>query len=101
MFHSHEAQKLGRYVMEKTLISLLIRWLLEFLYKGLKVKVLSDSLQPYGIAKTLCSPWHSPGQNPGVGSLSLFQGIFPAQGLNLGLLHCKWILYQLSHMGSP
>ena len=91
------------------------------------------------------SPWNSPGQNTGVGSLSLLQGIFPTQGsnpgikprfpalqmnslpaepqgkpkntgvaglsllqrifliqeLNWGLLHCRWILYQLSYQGSP
>ena len=46
------------------------------------------------------SPWNSPGQNPGVGSLSLLQGIFPTQGLNPGLPHCRRILYQLSHQGS-
>ena len=49
---------------------------------------------------TLCDPmdpWNSPGQNTGVGSLSLLQGIFPTQGSNLGLLHCVQILYQLSH----
>ena len=46
-------------------------------------------------------PWSSPGQNTGVGSLSLLQGIFPTQGLNPGLLHCRRILYQLSHQGSP
>ena len=40
-------------------------------------------------------------QNTGVGSLSLLRGIFPTQGLNPGLLHCRWILYQLSHKGSP
>ena len=34
-------------------------------------------------------------------SHSLLQGIFPAQGLNPGLLHCRHILYQLSHQGSP
>ena len=45
--------------------------------------------------------WNSPGQNTGVGSLSLLQGIFPTQGLNPDLLHCRWILYQLSHKGSP
>ena len=39
----------------------------------------------------------SPGQNTGVGSLSLLQGLFPTQGLNPGLLHCRWILYQMSH----
>ena len=43
----------------------------------------------------LC-PWDSPGQNTGVGSLSLFQRIFPTQGLNPGLRHCRQILYQLS-----
>ena len=57
----------------------------------------SDSLQPHG----LYSPWNSPGQNTGVGSLSLLQGIFPNQGLNPGLPHCGQILYQLSHKGSP
>ena len=44
-----------------------------------------------------CSPWNSPGQNTGVGSLSLLQGILPTQGLNPGLPHCRWILYQLRH----
>ena len=58
---------------------------------------MSDSLRPHG----LHSPWNSPGQNTGVGSLFLLQGIFPTQGLNPGLLHCRQILYQLSHMGSP
>ena len=47
------------------------------------------------------SPWNSPGQNIGVGSLSLLQRIFPTQGSNPGLLHCELILYQLSHQGSP
>ena len=49
----------------------------------------------------LYSPWNSPGQNTGVGSLSLLQGIFPTQGSNPGLLHCRRILYQLSCEGSP
>ena len=35
-----------------------------------------------------------------MGSLSLLQGIFPTQELNRGLLHCRWILYQLSYQGS-
>ena len=58
---------------------------------------MSDSLRPHG----LYSPWNSPGQNTGVDSRSLLQGIFPTQGLNPGLWHCRWILYQLSHQGSP
>ena len=49
----------------------------------------------------LYSPWNSPGQNTGVGCLSLLQGIFPTQGSNPSLLHCRQILYQLSHKGSP
>ena len=58
--------------------------------------VVSDSLPPHG----LYSPWNSPGQNAGVGSLSLLQGVFPTQGSNPGLPHCGWILHQLSHKGS-
>ena len=59
--------------------------------------VVPDSLQLHG----LYSPWNSPGQNTGVGRLPLLKGIFPTQGLNPGLLHCRQILYQLSHKGSP
>ena len=59
--------------------------------------VMSDSLWPHG----QCSPWNSPGQNTGVGSLFLLQGIFPTQGPNPGLPQCMCILYQLSHKGSP
>ena len=49
----------------------------------------------------LCSPWDSPGQKTRVASPSLLQGIFPTQGSNPGLPHCRWLLYQLSHKGSP
>ena len=66
-------------------------------WSPVKVKVMSDSLWPRG----LYSPWNSPGQNTGVGSRSLLQGVFPTQGSNPGLLHCGWILHQLSHQGSP
>ena len=58
--------------------------------------VMSNSLWPHG----LYSPWNPPGQNTGVGSLSLPQGIFPTQGSNPALPHCRRILYQLSHKGS-
>ena len=47
------------------------------------------------------SPWNSLDENTGVGSLSLLQGIFPTQGSNPGVPHYRWILYQLSHQGSP
>ena len=55
--------------------------------------VMSNYLRPHGL--------YSPGQNTRVDNLSLLQGIFPTQGLNPGLLHCRWIIYQLSHKGSP
>ena len=55
--------------------------------------VVSNFLGPHG----LYSPWNSPGQNSGVGRLSLLQGLFPTLGANPGLLHCRRILYQLSH----
>ena len=47
--------------------------------------VVSDSLWPHG----LYSPWNSPGHNTGVGSLSLLQRIFPTEGSNPGLPHCR------------
>ena len=61
---------------------------------------------------TLCNPvvynppgssvhGDSPGKNSGVGCHALLQQIFPIQGLNLGLSHCRWILHHLSHQGSP
>ena len=59
--------------------------------------VVSDSLQPHGLS----SPWNSLGQNTGVGSLSLLQWVFPTQESNRDLQHCRWILYQLRHQGSP
>ena len=60
-----------------------------------------SAMSDYFVTPWLYSPQNSPGQNTGVGSLSLLQGIFPTQGLNPGLLHCRRILYQLSHKGSP
>ena len=59
--------------------------------------VVSDSLRPHG----LYSPWNSPGQNTGVGSHSLVKEIFPAQGLNPGLPHCRRILLSAEPQESP
>ena len=67
--------------------------------KGYKWKLLS--LLWLFATHGLYSPRNSPRQNTGVGSLSLLQGIFPTQGLNPGLLHCRQILYQLSHKRTP
>ena len=55
----------------------------------------SDSLRPHVQSMEFSRP------DTGMGSLSLLQGIFPTQGLNPGLQHCTWILYQLNHKGSP
>ena len=66
----------------------------------------------HSVIPTLCDPMDysppgssvhedSPGKSTGVGSHFLLQGIFPTPVLNPGLLHCKWILYHLSHQGSP
>ena len=63
-------------------------------------------------AKSLCNPTDcsppgfsvrgdSLGKNTAVGSLSLLQGICPTKGWNPGLLHCRQILYHLSHQGCP
>ena len=57
---------------------------------------MSNSLRPH----ELYSSWNSPGQNTGVGNLSLLQGIFLTQKLNWGLLYCMQILYQLRYQGS-
>ena len=65
--------------------------------KPLTVSIVSDSLWAHG----LYSLWNSPSQNTGVGSLYLLQGIFPTQGSNPDLPHCRQILYQLTHKGRP
>ena len=90
-------------------------------------KTISDSLTPYyckmlialqllGVGPKLCPTFWEPmdcspsgssahgifhGKKTGVGCHSLLQGIFLTQGSNPGLLHCRWILYCLSHQGSP
>ena len=68
-----------------------------FRHESERCSVVFDSLQLRG----LYSPWNSPGQNAGVGSLSLLQGIFLTQGSNPGLPDCRRFLYQLSQKGSP
>ena len=76
---------------------LLLENLQVFKGKSESCSVVSNSLWPHG----LYSPWNSLGQNTGVGSLSFLQGICLTQGLDPVLPHCRQILYQLSHKGSP
>ena len=73
-----------------------LKWLIIVNVKSESCLVVSDSLWPHGLQST----WNSPGQNTRVGSLLHLQGIFPTQGLNPGLPHCRQILYELSHLGS-
>ena len=86
------APTMGKALLQRTNQFILITTL-----KSESRSVMSDSLRPHGPH----SPWNSPGQNTGVGSLSLFQRIFPTQGSNPGLPHYRQILCQLSHKGSP
>ena len=63
--------------------------------------VVSDSLWPHVLYLTrLLRPWDFPGKSTVVGCHFLLQGIFPTQGSNPGLLHCRQMLYHLSHQGS-
>ena len=85
------------------------------LFKNIGVAVFLTPLLVCLVAQsrpTLCNPMDcsppgsaihgdSPGKYTGVGCHALLQGIFPMQGSNPGLLHCRWILYHLSHQGSP
>ena len=64
--------------------------------------VAPDSLGPHGLQRSrLLSPWYFLGKNIGVGCHFRLQGIVLTQGSNPCLLHCRWILYHLSHLGSP
>ena len=79
-------------------------WLLQLhLHPEYQGSVQKQKLKSAQLCPALCnpmayySPWNSPGQNSGVGSCSLIQGIVPTQGSNPGLPHCRWILYQPSH----
>ena len=65
--------------------------------QGSNLHLLCEVMKVAQLCPTLRRPWNSPGQNTGVGSLSLLQGIFPTQGSNPGLPHCRQILYQLSY----
>ena len=70
--------------------------------ESVSCSVVSDSLRAHGLWPTrLLCPWDSPGKNTAVGCHFLLQGNFPTQGSNLGFLHCRQILYRLSHQGSP
>jgi len=68
------------------------------LVMSIQTKLESES---HSILSNSLDSMDCPGQNTGLGSLSLLQGVFPTQGSDPALLHCRWILYQLSYQGSP
>ena len=74
-------------------------WWSEHVSDLLKVKKLVCS--GFGNYTMIIQSMEFSSQNTGVGSHSFLQEIFPAQGLNPGLPHCRRILYQLSHQGDP
>ena len=95
---------------EKQVIQLCLAVYCVWLYRLYiyRLYTLCDPIQSTGLQRvyslyiySVYSLRNSPGQNTGVVSLSLLQRIFPTQGSNPGLPHCRWILYQLSHKGNP
>ena len=81
-----------------------IFWVIPLFHTRTSVSVIQSctTVRPREVQPTmLLCPWDFPGKNTGVGCRFLLQGIFLTQGLNLGLLHCRRILYCLSHLGSP
>ena len=86
-------------------MSLFLSDLVNSIYESVSCSVTCDPLQTHGLQPTrlFCS-WNFPSKNTGVGCHFLLQGIFLTQESNpslLHLLHCRLILYQLSHKGSP
>ena len=68
--------------------------------ESVSLLVVSDSATPWTVTCQAPLSTEFSRQNTGAGCYSLLQGIFPTQGSNLGLLHCRQILYHLSHQGS-
>ena len=100
---SHISECIRSHILRK-FFYIFIKYKNFIFYKGYLLPQKKWKLKVVQLCPTLCnpmkSPWNSLGQNTGVGSLFLLQGIFPTQGWNPGLPHCRWILYQLSHNGS-
>ena len=68
----------------------------------LVASIMSDSVQAYGLQPTrLFCTWDSPDKSTRASCHALLQGIFPIQGSNLGLLHCRQILYHRATREAP
>ena len=68
-----------------------------YIYGSISHSVMADSCNTWTVPARLLCPWDSSGKNTVVGCHLLLQGIFPTQGLNPGLPHCRQILNCLSH----
>ena len=78
------------YYVSNSYVITIVKW-------GVSCSVMPNPLWPHGLQPTrLLCPWHFPGRDTGVGCHFLFQEIFLTQGSNLGLPHCRQILYDLS-----
>ena len=85
-----------------SLLMALLKWVVSRYACEVKVKVAQSCLTLCNPMDWLYSPWILQARIlDGVGSLFLLQGIFPTQGSNPDLPHCRWILCQLRHKGSP
>ena len=97
-----------RYMLSPLLFSIVLEDLIREICQEKKKKasslgtaIVSNSLRPHGLWPTrLLRPWDSPGTSTGVGCPFLLQEIFPTQGQNPGLPHCRQTLYHLSLQGS-
>ena len=93
---------LNAYYVQGIVVNFLLHSSLDLNNSTSKVKVAQSCQTVCDPMDCVCqAPWNSPGKNTGVGSHSLLQGIFSTQGWKPGLLHCRWILYHLTHQGSP
>ena len=109
----HHHQYLTAFSTDSLLVSPFYRWRVSGKKKLSNLaKITKWPNRDAQLCLTLCNPMDcsppsssvrgdSPGKNTGVGCHALFQGLFLTQGSNPGLLHCKRILYHISHQGSP
>ena len=95
------SQEAGQVVWYSHLFQNFPQFIVIHTVKGFGIVKIDDFLLFYFNEYRLLGPWNSPGKNPGVRCHAVLQRIFPTQGSNPGLLHCRQILYHLSQQGSP
>ena len=88
-----------RCIPQQILVEWINKWMIKKSHECESGSIVSISLQPWTVPHQPPLSMNSPGKNTGVGSLSPLQVIFQTQGSNVGLTHCRQILYHLSHQG--